>query len=374
MIISILRVEHAHSTRPWGTILAFVACVLASSSSQDASAAIRKSWNLTRGSNVLVAQCNESVKNVPVECPDAAVMHDEGAGLIQLAFEQSDFEKLDSTFNQWCSGEDRFGDGTWKLASFTDGLRRAYTADRAQKLKAWQQLKPTSYAPKFAQVEMWRHNAWAGRVNSTAPRTKEGQAIFAQSLAKAIAILREIEAMSGTCPAWYPLQIKVLIDQGKTAEARRVFDKGVARFPQFHELYFAMARAYEPGWGGSTAAYGAFADESVKLAKGFEGSSMYARIHLLVDDGSALPFDAEDPASPPWSKLKAGFDALIKTYPSSYIHANDFAYVGCRSNDSTLYRQLRSKAHLYLSGKFAEVSDICDRRHNWTAGDADVSK
>ncbi len=371
---SVLKIGHIHSCRPWGTILAFAAFVLASSSSQDASAKIQKHLRMAQGSDVFVAYCNESVKNVAVECPDAAVIHDEGARLIELAFEKSDFEKLDSTFNRWCSGQDRFGDGTWKLAYFAEGLQRAYTSTGEQKLIAWQKLKPTSYVPRFARAQMWRHRAWAGRLATMPPKTKEGRAILAVGLAKAMAILREIEPMSGTCPAWYPLQINVLIDQGKSAEARKVFDKGVALFPQFHELYFAMARAYQPEWGGSAAAYGAFADESVKLANGFEGSGMYARIYSLIDDESSMPFDAEDLASPPWLKLKAGFDSLMEKYPSSYIHANKFAYVACRSEDGMLYRQLRSKAHLFLIGKFKEMSDVCDRRHNWTAGDAVVSE
>ena len=110
------------------------------------------------------------------------------------------------------------------------------------------------------------------------------------------------------------------------------------------------------------------------MASGFEGRGMYARIYSLVDDESALPFDAEDPASPPWLKLKAGFDSLMEKYPSSYIHVNKFAYAACRSEDGALYRQLRSKAQLYLTGKFKEMSDVCDRRHNWTAGDAAVSE
>jgi hypothetical protein len=103
-------------------------------------------------------------------------------------------------------------------------------------------------------------------------------------LAKADAILEQIRDGSGTHRSWYPLKINVLNDRGASLrDIRKEFLAGVQRFPQDHEIFFAMARSYEPKWGGSKQAYEAFALESAEIAKNFEGIGTYSRLYWLVD-------------------------------------------------------------------------------------------
>ncbi len=99
-----------------------------------------------------------------------------------------------------------------------------------------------------------------------------------------------------------------------------------------------MARHFEPKWGGSTAKYELFADSVAEQTKNFEGMGMYARLYWLVDRRQGIPFTNDPLAPPSWKKLRAGYEDLIRLYPSSIHNLGKYAGVACRSTDGELYR------------------------------------
>jgi hypothetical protein len=157
------------------------------------------------------------------------------------------------------------------------------------------------------------------------------------------------------------LNIAVLVAQGKTVQARRVFDEAVRRFPRYHPLYLAMSRAY------TGEDFERFAIESVSLSRQFEGQGMYARLYKEVDQPLQMAFDPQSPL-PAWGRLRGAYDDLLRHYPSSLLIANAYASVACRSDDSQLYRQLREKADVSLDRDAFSVVPVeaCDRRHGWS--------
>jgi len=96
---------------------------------------------------------------------------------------------------------------------------------------------------------------------------------------------------------------------------------------------------------------------------------MYARLYWLVDTRrGGIPF-VDDPVQPPqWSKLHAGYEDLMRLYPSSMHNLGKYAGVACRSSDGALYRSLRSRIAGYEgSAEMLDPIDVCDRRHKWTS-------
>jgi hypothetical protein len=314
----------------------------------------------------------ELMKQVP--CPDSALFFFAGKRLVQEAYNAQDFKALDDLYDQWCTGKDRFPDGRWKLAQFGEAFAGNFSAWNAwnkdlKTIQAWQQARPDSKAAPYAEAIYWRSYAWKARGSGYANTVaKEGWELFRERLDKAKDILTRLHASGAQCAAPYALTLSVLTDTGASeTELAAVFERGVREYPEYHDIYFAMARHYEPKWGGSVEQYEHFARTTANRTKDFEGMGMYARLYWLVDTRKDIPFANDSAQAPYWSALHAGYEDLMRLYPSSMHNLGKYAGVACRSTDGALYRSLRSKIAGYESAaQMLDPIDVCDRRHNWT--------
>jgi len=326
----------------------------------------------TSGPTTVTCTNIELMKQVP--CSDSAMFFHEGQALVQSALNAKDFKRLDDLYEQWCTGKDRFPDGRWKLSQYGDALYRnfqvwsAWTKDLGA-IKTWQQSRPQSEAALYAEAVYWRAYAWKARGTGYADSvSKEGWDLFRERVTKSEDILAALQAKGFQCPAPYPLRLNVLTDLGAPEEQlTSVYTEAVRKYPEYHNIYFAMARHYEPKWGGTVEQYDRFANQVAEQTKEFEGMGMYARIYWLVDSTRGMPF-VNAPSQPPlWSKLKTGYEDLMRLYPSSIHNLGKYAGVACRSSDGELYRKLRSKIVGYeQTAEMLDPVDVCDRRHHWT--------
>lgn len=316
--------------------------------------------------------CTNMAIEKRVPCPDSRLFFDEGQGVVQDAFNRKEFSKLDALYERWCTGKDRFPDGRWKLSQYQEGLSGNFSAwnnwakDLAV-IQSWQQAAPTSSAARFAEAIYWHTYAWKARGHGYGSTvSKEGWEIFRERLTKAQAILEAMPTGEAGCAAPEALRLYVLTELGRKAELAPVYDRASRRFPEYHGIYFAMARHLEPKWGGSAAQYEAFADRVAKQTKDFEGMGMYARLYWIVDNNSGLPFLNDPLRAPAWNKLKAGYEDLMRLYPSSMHNLGKFTDVACRSTDGELYRKLRTRLAGYEhTVDMLDPVDVCDRRHQW---------
>jgi hypothetical protein len=321
--------------------------------------------------------CVRAGTSKSIECPDTLQFEQAGAWFVDSAQSHRRFDTLDQLYARWCSGKDRFPEGTWKLAKYEakwEELFRVWNDwERYDRfLKDWKAARPGSEAARFTEAVYWHTYAWSARGGNYANTVSaEGWALFNERLKKAHAILAAPRAAGQDCAAWYPLQIDVAHLLGKQAEARAAFDKGSKLYPEYHQIYFAMARGFEPKWGGTAAAYDAFAEQVTRMTSRFEGRGMYARMYWIQDCAHCMPFNPDNPKSPTWNKLRAGYDALLKKYPGNFHITNQYASVACRSSDSAAYRALRNKTTPFLIEENFRVVPVraCDRRHKWVDKD-----
>ena len=315
----------------------------------------------------------ELAKRVP--CPDSALFFHEGQQLVQAAFNDKDFARLDALYEQWCTGKDRFPDGRWKLSQYGEGLDQKFRAWNTwtrdlDVIQAWQKSRPRSNAARYAEAIYWRAYGWTARGGGYSNSvSKEGWELFRERLAKSREILSMLHANGPQCAAPYALTLGVLTESGSSEdELGALFEEAAREHPEYHNIYFAMARHYEPKWGGSIEKYESFASEVAQRTKSFEGMGMYARLYWLVDlRRGGIPF-ANDPSAPPyWNKLRAGYEDLMRLYPSSMHNLGKYAGVACRSSDGELYRTLRARIAGYERGAdMLDPVDVCDRRHKWS--------
>ncbi len=313
------------------------------------------------------------LKHVP--CPDSELFFFEGQSLVQRAFNARDFATLDALYSQWCSGKDRFPDGKWKLSEYSVGLRQNFSAWNTwskdlEVIKSWQKSLPNSAAATFSEAVYWREYAWKARGQGPASAvSKEGWELFRERLHKAESVLASAQVTSSECPAPRALMLSVLTDLGASEQRlTSVYAEAARKFPEYHNIHFAMARHYQPKWGGSVEQFERFANKVAQQTRDFEGMGMYARLYWLVDDSNGIPFTNDARQAPSWKKLKAGYEDLMRLYPSSIHNLGKYAGVACRSAEGDLYRRLRTRIAGYeQSADMFDPVDVCDRRHHWSA-------
>jgi hypothetical protein len=315
----------------------------------------------------------ELLKQIP--CPDSELFFHDGQALVQSAFNAREFTKLDALYSQWCSGKDRFPDGRWKLSQYEAALYQNFSAWNTwtkdlDVIKSWQKSLPNSAAALFSEAVYWHAYAWKARGAGYASTiSKEGWELFRERLSKAESALALAQVATSECAAPYALRLSVLTELGAREERlTSLYAEATRKYPEYHGIYFAMARHYEPKWGGSTAQYESFANRAAEQTKDFEGMGMYARVYWLVDYNQGIPFTNDARQTPSWKKLKAGYEDLMRLYPSSIHNLGKYAGVACRSTDGDLYRRLRTKIVGYeQSAEMVDPVDVCDRRHHWIA-------
>jgi Domain of unknown function (DUF4034) len=325
------------------------------------------------GKNLVTCTNMELMKQVP--CSDSEMFFHEGSALVQRAINARDFAQLDKLYEQWCTGNDRFPDGRWKLSQYGDGLSQNFSAWNTwvkdlNAIQMWRKAHPKSEAALYAEAVYWHAYAWKARGSGYAASvSKEGWELYRERLTQSKAILAMLEAVNSRCPAHYPLRLSVMTELGASEnQLLAVYSDGTRRFPEYHNIYFAMATHYQPKWGGSVKQYDAFANQVAQQTKSFEGMGMYARIYWLVDRESGIPFSERLSQPPEWKKLQAGYEDLMRKYPSSMHNLVKYAGVACRTSDSKLYRELRSKIVGYeQSADMVDSVDVCDKRHQWTS-------
>jgi len=281
--------------------------------------------------------------------------------------------RLDSLYQQWCTGQDRFPDGRWKLSTFEEAIATLLSAwgswnEHLNVINRWQRAHPTSEAALYAEAVYWHTYAWNARGTAYARSvSKEAWEIFRERLLSSRKVLDSLRTKASNCPAPYATLLSVATDMGaRESELRAIFAEGLRLTTEYHQIYFEMARHYQPKWGGTVAAYEKFALEAADNSRRFEGMGMYSRIYWIVDDEGGLPFRDGNQLPPYWKPLRQGYEDLVRLYPSSLHNLGKFAGVACRSTDGALYRTLRSKISGYeASAQMFDSIDVCDRRHKW---------
>lgn len=339
----------------------------------NAQAAIKESVSYPNGTKSLSITCSDKYSGKPVRCPESVAKKERIDSPVQTAYHESDFAELEAIFSRISSGSARFADGTPELVAYQDVMYMLFNSWQRWdgdlvKLKEWQKAYPDSVAAMFSEALYWNAYAWNARGKAYASQVRsESWDLFHERIAKAHAVLELLRPKAKQLPAWYALKMELSISGASDVDKRALFDEAITFHRNYYPLYLAMARNYEPKWGGSAKQFDDFAKEAVRLAKGYEGRGLYSRIYWTVDSPHGAPFDSEKSRMPDWNSLKAGFTDLMKLHPGSDKNLNRFASFACRSNDSALYRKLRTQIGEYLDeSHFRMVTvDVCDLRHKW---------
>ena len=283
------------------------------------------------------------------------------------------YAQIDATYQKHCSGKTRTKSGLWMLSFYVNGLDQQIEGWRFQPedlktLEGWAKYVPSSSGGAWAVARYWRAYAWDARGGRGAADVDPAAwTLFRERMEAADKSLLEAESQSRSpCPVVPTLRLLIMLDQGAPkADIRRQFDVLQKTFPEYHGLYAAMSRAYEPRWGGSEIEFDRFAQHAAKLSEKFEGIGMYARMYAFADQWSGLRLDRAS-LKPKWSQLQAGYNKLMVLYPESEAIAFQYLDFACRVGDGKAYRRLRPKAIGFEAAySFREPLEACDAEHGW---------
>jgi hypothetical protein len=121
-------------------------------------------------------------------------------------------------------------------------------------------------------------------------------------------------------------------------EQMQLFRDGAAQAPLFDGLYEAMLIRLSPQWGGSEAAVREFIAAAVKNTNAREGQSMYAELYREYARRQYNRHPFKD-LGIPWPLMKAGFQDLVRRYPSAW-NVNTFASYACQAGDGPTFLAL----------------------------------
>ena len=247
----------------------------------------------------------------------------------------------------------RLADGRWRvdllyvgLYGYFDQPNRAIDLDIIQQ---WQRAYPTSKTAAVTQAVYWMRSAADVRGS---PLGTKVQAKVAEEYQRRVRLAREVlessRAYATANPVWYQVMIAVGIASGwPLRDVRAVFDEAVAREPAYYSYYLSYGERLTPRWGGSLDEFHKFVDEAVDRTRSTDGQTMYARLYGDIQD-MYPDTDIFREMGASWRKMKAGFEDLVKRYPSRW-NMNAFASYACKAGDKKTFLALLPKVESNLN-------------------------
>lgn len=286
---------------------------------------------------------------------------------VKTRFIQEDFAGIEKKHAELVKSRERFGSGTMKSDEVYAGLSELTQMPRAlswvlptelptpaarqeheakkeafyialnDKALKWRKQFPMSSLPAYLQSDVFIAHGFYHRGTQLARDTNEARmGKFVEYIAKAQAVLMTpgIERDA----AWYCAVFRLAQFSGVDPKTlKSLVNEATDRFPNSYAIYFFASKPMIPKWGGSLEAFEWLANLAASKTRKTDGNALYARVYWNI---AALGFDnifADTHAD--WKKMRAGFEDMIKRYPSEW-NLNHYARFACMAKDAPTFKKL----------------------------------
>lgn len=210
---------------------------------------------------------------------------------------------------------------------------------REKEVLGWAKARPDSTTARLAYAELLSSRAWSIRGGAYARDVpKDAWKPFREHLLRARRYLEAEKRIASRSPSYYAQRIVYAKGLGDVDEAKAAFDEGMARFPGYYPMYFAMLDFLLPKWHGGPKEIERFARDATRRTQAAEGEGMYARIYWY-----AAQSDYEDDlfwtSFARWEQMRAGFEDVVSRYPDQW-NIQNFAHFACQAEDAETLRGL----------------------------------
>jgi hypothetical protein len=306
-----------------------------------------KGWLASLALVVLSAGSSSARAQEPVqEEPNAFFTTPEWLG--QKSVSDADWARLEPLVESLSASGERNIDGKFQLHLLTEGIAEWLVGEEADQdlrdelAKYKEQFPKSAFWPILEAMEAhaaaWR--ARGGGFSSTV--TPEGWSFFRERNKNAWQLIRAAKSRSDRLPTWYEEAISIGMDANVSdEELRALFEEGIAKFPGYHPIYFSYARQFSPRWGGNYEDADAFIREQVAARTNPDGEVLYTRLYWLIDQNNGEDTDFFEESLVDWSRMRTGFELLLKSFPKSNWNRANFGVYACRAGDAATFLKLR---------------------------------
>jgi membrane associated rhomboid family serine protease len=291
----------------------------------------------------------------------------------QQWFMAGDYERLESSMNQYMESLEDLPDGSSRYEGLVGGLidlfrfgglapdiAFGHTAD-------WRRRAKTSTMADLVEAMIFTEWAWSARgIGLANSVSSQNMAVYTYRTEMAAAALDDLADRATNNSLWYKLSLDVGLDQSKDKEKlREIFDQGLTKAPGYRPLDRAMLRVLMPRWGGSYEDVDKIINQIYAQTVKARGYERYAELYSTYArlEGDELDLFVDTPAF--WSGMNTGYLGLLKRYPKSDAVLNSFANFACRADDKVTYNRLRGVVGKRLSSTAwsAKYSlEACDKK------------
>lgn len=265
------------------------------------------------------------------------------------------FRDLDAFERDLRDQKCRYHSGTWKLPEFYRGLtpnanNQAAWAETFKRYDQWLAASPDSTAARLGKAAALASYAWSARGSgSSASVTSEGWSLFRERLAAARVYLESCKATTANqCPEWYSSMLRIARGESwPRPKFDALYGEAIARWPNYHTLYFSKAGFLLPRWYGKPGEWEEYASQAARATSAFEGAGLYARICQEQFKWEGAPFFRRTKAN--WPLMKLGYRDLEVRFPNAPSNLNYFCYFACEAGDREVARELFSRLGLQRS-------------------------
>jgi hypothetical protein len=263
---------------------------------------------------------------------------------IRGAFDEQQFTMLDSKADELRKSKVLFGDGSWKIAIFYEGLsNRFHSGENGfltdfENYAKWMKLNPKSVSAHIGLAGLLTDYAWHARGRGYAKTVSKSQwQLFHERLAEARAMLDESRKLSKNDPYWGVASMTVALGQGwDRSDYDALVEEVLKSEPTFWEMDTERAYSLIPRWYGEEGDWQAYAEKASNRTDGL-GAEAYARIVMeMVGYYGNVFRDAK--AS--WPKTREGMEILRKKYPDSLKYVNYTARFAPMGRDRKLAKEM----------------------------------
>jgi hypothetical protein len=271
---------------------------------------------------------------------------------VKLAWDNYDFAGLEARYAEALASGRRTESGPHVASRIANAVRMTsdtrlgdrgkdvYWTPTEEKIKGWAAEFPDSVLPVIVLAQAYVGHAFeyrgGGYANTVA---EEDWKQFHAYIRRAQDVLLSRQEAGRKDPNWWVEMLRISrLSSMPKREFASLAGAALDAFPAQFGIYFEITQTLLPQWGGSWEAISTFADQAVARTRATEGHALYARIYWIAHQNANDPNFLQR-SYVKWPRIRAGFDDIIKTYPSAW-NLNYFARMACDANDKATAKRL----------------------------------
>lgn len=255
---------------------------------------------------------------------------------------RGDFKELERVGTNYLQSRERHTSGIWKFRFVADAVTHPKNMKDPKdwnfvvgRLEEWNKTAKTPFSQSMLGKAYLNHGKNARGDGFASEVPEEQWPKMEERVAKAVEVLLAAKEANPKDPEVYRNLLHAGILQGWPREKMdEMIKEAVAAAPDYYDCHYNMAFYLMERWYGEKGDWQSYANSLPDRIEGEDAYIVYAMLaaemYLWYQDGF---FAENQPDKISWTRMKRGFEAMMKKYPDSGKNLNRFAYFAWLAKD-----------------------------------------